>query len=140
MKRTRWRPDTCGCDIEYEWDETVPLASRTHTGVVIHNLCPDHAAATVASAHFALLGDENSRKNVGLGLLKQQAELGESTIVDGETVMQFKAGVTVSWHYNESRVLIVSIFGTSLTAGRQNQIQSAADSLFGAGKVELIWT
>lgn len=33
IKRTTWHPDTCGCVIEYEWDEAAPHQSRVHTGV-----------------------------------------------------------------------------------------------------------
>jgi len=31
LQTTTWSPNTCGCVIIYQWDDSIPEASRTHT-------------------------------------------------------------------------------------------------------------
>lgn len=51
---TRWRPDTCGCVIEYEWDSDDAEETRVHTPVKI-DACPDHPATGDLEADFAAI-------------------------------------------------------------------------------------
>ena len=30
VKTTRWSPDTCGCVLEYSWDDALPQEARVH--------------------------------------------------------------------------------------------------------------
>jgi hypothetical protein len=40
LQVTTWSPNTCGCVISYQWDDTVPQASRTHKFVSVdHTKC-----------------------------------------------------------------------------------------------------
>src|SRR5919109_3126343 len=38
IQTTKWHPDTCGCEIDYQWDDTTPEATRQHTIVAV-NYC-----------------------------------------------------------------------------------------------------
>lgn len=42
-RTTRWKPDTCGCTVDYSWDDAVPEADLVLTCVAVE-LCPDHAS------------------------------------------------------------------------------------------------
>lgn len=43
-KVTRWRPDTCECDVTYSWDTDDPEDVRVHTPNSVTRLCPGHAS------------------------------------------------------------------------------------------------
>ena len=63
IKTTRWRPDTCGCDIEFKWDDSLPEEDRTHTASRVNDACPAHSYAT-PKEHYDALVQENRHKNV----------------------------------------------------------------------------
>ena len=60
LKVTRWSPDTCGCILEYEWDDTKNESERTHTLKNIIKKCPAHHDEPIV---FNTVLDENKRKN-----------------------------------------------------------------------------
>lgn len=69
-KTTTWRPDTCDCELFYEWDTDHPEDVRVHTPVETHphghgtRRCKKHAhLADVNSLHDNVLA-ENRAKNV----------------------------------------------------------------------------
>lgn len=65
IQRTRWRPDTCGCDLVYAWDDALPAAQRVHLGVAAVP-CAMHAGLVdPATIHQAVMG-ENVAKNVAV--------------------------------------------------------------------------
>jgi hypothetical protein len=51
---TRWHPDTCGCEIEYDDDIKV---------VAIHKKCAKHGATADAVTHLDIVLSHNRRKN-----------------------------------------------------------------------------
>ena len=67
MKTTRWSPDTCNCQIEIEWDETVLAENRTHTMKTILR-CDEHIAKPNQEAFTDVMA-ENQSKNKAIGLL-----------------------------------------------------------------------
>ena len=69
IQKTLWSPDTCGCQIEYEWDDTVPQDQRTHTVSLIVKACPIHSHHTDISTHYDDVLGENQSKNKAIGLL-----------------------------------------------------------------------
>lgn len=42
LQVTRWRPDTCGCILEYEWDSDETETQRVHRLVNVVNQCSTH--------------------------------------------------------------------------------------------------
>lgn len=120
-QKTTWRPDTCQCEITYEWDDTLPEALRTHTATEV-KLCDAHKTAPTPSAAFATLMDENQRKNFAWV----------------EIVSRFAASKEedFSFSYDANRVLQINMIGTSALSGAQKTtLQNALNTRFGSGKV-----
>ena len=69
IQKTLWRPDTCDCKIEYQWDDTVPPDQRTHTVSSIVKACPIHSHHTDIATHYDDVLGENQSKNKAIGLL-----------------------------------------------------------------------
>ena len=69
---TRWSPDTCGCQIDYQWDDTVPQDERVHTVSNIVKACPIHAGQLSKESHYAEVVNENQSKNKAIGLILQR--------------------------------------------------------------------
>lgn len=80
MKRKNvWRPDTCGCVIVYEWDDTVPQEERvsvavdsalTSDGNVIYtSRCPAHTQHILKEDLYREALEENISKNHAIGFL-----------------------------------------------------------------------
>lgn len=62
---TKWRPDTCGCEIDYAWDSEAPVENRVHT-LVASIPCLIHENLGYKPndlVHYAAIVDENTRKN-----------------------------------------------------------------------------
>lgn len=69
IQKTLWSPDTCGCQIEYQWDDSVPQDQRVHSVGTIVKACPVHQHHTNKEAHYQDVLDENQSKNKAIGLL-----------------------------------------------------------------------
>lgn len=109
--QTLWRPDTCDCQIVYEWDDNEPEATRVHTPV--HGVtCREHKN-TIGDDHkkrFDIVGDENRRKNLTLGkMLETIPDIRENTEKDPNKppVFKFKEGAEPKWSFDKSRNLVV---------------------------------
>lgn len=131
-QRTRWRPDTCSCSIEYEWDDGDSPDSRVHTVVAVVP-CSDHAGLNLADGGSTVL-DENQRKNKVLALiLEQHPELGEVSLGGGEPALRSDA-VTLSWSGSRrTRTLTVSV--PQLNAVLRGALQPRVDANHGAARV-----
>ena len=128
IKTTTWSPDTCGCEIEYDWDTEVPQASRTHTLKQINRRCPAHSAGTEAVEYAAVI-DENARKNILHGRILD--DFPALTKVDGDGNKDFADGF--SWAFDDHRTLVVTL--PNVPSPVLVNIQALADATFGAGKV-----
>lgn len=117
-KTTRWRPDTCGCIVEYKWDTEVAPEARTHTYSRTIATCPEHAALA-GNALYTEVVSENRRKNLVLGI----AQGIDSAITDEG----------YKWSFDANRVLQASFSGT--TPVTRQQIQDACDLQFGPNRV-----
>ena len=138
IQTTEWRPDTCGCVLYYEWDDTTPSASRVHTPVNSIK-CSFHANQATHSATYNSVLDENSRKNLGL---QTTLDNGPTTLYDLQTdgSRTLKNGINYSWTFTgtaPNRVITVTFTGISLTNAQRNAIQTALNTRFGAGKVTI---
>lgn len=137
-KVTTWRPDTCECELEYDWDTESDLASRVHTIVKIINACSAHSVETDMIKHYDLVLDENGRKNkVYEDILDNVSRLvGEITDVEGNTIKKLKDGTEFSWNFNQTRVLEVTLTGINDT--ERTALQTLADGKFGVNKVLIL--
>jgi hypothetical protein len=118
IQTTRWSPDTCSCVIEYQWDDSVPADTRTHTPATIDKQCARHSGMWLA-AHFNTLTDENPRKNKIIDAILAQLP---SLVLDD-----------ITWAYDAGNVLNIS--SPKFTAAQKVTLQTLANTKFGAGKV-----
>lgn len=122
LRVTRWSPDTCGCIVEYEWDDTKPASERTHSFKNAIKLCEYHKALSGTKAYDEV-SSENTRKNQAFGLVKQikpELELEDYT-----------------WSFDAKRKLKVGFLG-KLNAIEKAAAQAKLDEKFGAGKAEVV--
>lgn len=94
LQKTLWRPDTCGCEIEYSWDDTVAQEDRVHD---LHSIkkCPIHQGDFDATA-YGKVKDENQSKNFAIGLMVK-------------TIAKLDGGQNeIKWRFDENRNVILS--------------------------------
>ncbi len=125
IRTTRWSPDTCGCVVEYSWDDTVAADQRAHTTTrvtpcVAHPNAQQHVGADPFSA-ATVWGDENVGRKSRL-----EARLLAATVIG------LKPG-SYAWFFDAQRVLNVSL--PSLSAAQKQAAQTWCDNNIGAGKV-----
>lgn len=139
LRTTLWTPDTHDCQIELEWDDSVPPESRTHTVKRVLKRDPGHAAKPDAELFSAVL-EENQRRNKTLGwLLDNVASVAEdATDEDGNTFRRLKRGVSVSHSFNAATREMEVTITPPLGAVAKNLIQTFVDNRLGAGKVKFL--
>lgn len=94
IRKNTWKPDTCDCEIEYEWDDSVPQEQRTHTISNVVKACPAHDTHNNKEDHFKSVLDENQSKNRAIGLvLKNHPEIEKAT--------------DVGWRMNPDRSVVI---------------------------------
>lgn len=139
IQKTRWSPDTCQCVYEYEWDDSTPPETRTHTLATIVNACPLHSVLADDTTKYTTVLEENQRKNATLQTVLDNAP---STAIydlqaDGIT-RTLKQTVNYNWNITgtaPNRVLNISFTGITLTTPQRNSIQTILNTKFGSGKV-----
>lgn len=126
LKVTRWSPDTCGCILEYEWDEALEGSDRVHTFKKVVKLCPEHKRLGFqGAATYDQVLSENQGKNRAWGLIMQELNLPHTDINK------------YIWFFDESRQLQVSLT-EPMADGKKQEIQAKLDTLLGAGKAKVV--
>lgn len=69
LNETTWSPDTCGCVIVYEWDDSLPSEERIHTFKRADKVCAAHLSGSPNK--MAVVLEENQRKNIVFGEIKK---------------------------------------------------------------------
>ena len=136
LKITRWSPDTCGCILDYEWDDSLDENSRTHTIKNIIKPCAAHANLSDKTEHYGKVLEENQRKNNLLGAIVENV-VGvseETTQNDDSKVKQLKLGKEYRFSYDDERNLVVELSG--FTNSEKTAVVSLANNLF-PNKVEV---
>lgn len=113
--KNTWRPDTCECVLEYEWDDAEPEAERAHACVRVIVDCGAHgspAARTKAGrgAHFERVLGENRHKNEVLAEIAAVApaeHVEEIDAGDGRKVRVLKN--PHRWRWGEGRALEIDL-------------------------------
>ena len=141
IKITRWSPDTCGCVIDYAWDDAVPENQRTVSFNNIVTKCPAHTILTTNNDVWTAINDENPRKNVARQLLLDNAPNTIYDIIDvSNGTRDFKSGISLNWIWSgtaPNRVLNLTVTGATLTNAQKNTIRNILNTRFGAGKIVL---
>jgi len=137
IKTTRYSPDTCGCVIEYTWDNTTPESTRVHTLDNYITKCPAHVSLATDTDRWNAVFEENPRKNIALeSVLANSPTTALYDTLNG--TRQFKQGINVNFSWSgtaPNRVLTLTITGISLTTNQKNTLRTALDTRFGSGKV-----
>ena len=140
IKTTRWSPDTCGCSIDYQWDDSLPQDQITVTPVGVPTKCAVHNVLGTVPTVFNAVKEENGRKNTTRSLILDN---GPSTLFDTapDGTREFKNGIEMSWSWSgtaPNRVITVTVTGITLTNPQKNAIRNILTNRFGAGKVVLV--
>ena len=141
-KTTRWKPDTCECVLEYEWDIEDMNPNRTHTLKKIVTACPEHTGLTPAQAYSAIKG-ENTTKNQFLKELLDNSDTLRKQEVDAEgspAGFALADGLKYEWSFKgtgANRTLDVEITGKSLTQNEKTTVEQVISQKF-PGKVNLL--
>jgi len=103
--KTRWQPDTCQCDLTYEWDDEVnpPVFEL----VEIHRRCPFHSLITLADG-LGIVGNHNRNKNRIIGKIVET----QSDLID-----------KIQWNYDDNNVLNI-VINYPLTVLQENVVRN----------------
>lgn len=121
---TTWRPDTCGCVLQFEWDPEIPADERIHTPIEHIFTCEVHLEIPAEKKTgdspkehlFNAVMAENQKKNqVMADLLESKDLAGDVLKEDGSTIKAFKAGRTPDWQFDKNRTLKVVLKGLPKT-------------------------
>lgn len=128
---TTWKPDTCECELHYEWDDAVPTEERIHTpveqvtthdGTIVQTTrCRHHEHLTghVSDVHAAV-SSENQNKNRLYALVVETHP--ELTTKDAAGNAILHPG-SFEWLFDERRALVVKVKGinTDQSLALQNE-------------------
>lgn len=120
IKVTRWRPDTCKCCIDFEWDDALPEDLRLHTVHEVINRCPAHAGIADGAKLYWVVLDENQRKNNVFGMAVQRVAFPPDPSL-------------YQWSFDLDRNLRVRFVG--MIAQRKLALQAELNTQYGVGKV-----
>jgi hypothetical protein len=99
IKTTRWRPDTCGCLIEYTWDTDAPAGAKIYTPTFCEP-CRAHLQLATLDGRYAAVVAENTKKNTTI------ARLVDSGVIESAD--------QASWEFSEKRRLSVAVQGVKV--------------------------
>src|SRR3990167_5552023 len=130
LKITRWRPDTCECELEYSWDDIQSENTRVHTIANILKACPAHAGETNKGNHYSKVLGENQRKNIVLGEILKNIPTATRDKVqeDGTTIKELKFGLEYKWSFDIDRNLVIDLVG--FNPAEKAQVKTLTDNLF----------
>jgi hypothetical protein len=105
MSKQIWRPDTCACVFEQEYDYSTKPQTLVSTKAL--TVCPFH------NGDHDLVLDENQTKNKVLGkIIELHPELTVDIIEKGQVVgRELKDTIEYKWSYDQNRNLEVEFVG-----------------------------
>jgi len=124
IKTTTWKPDTCDCIIEYEWDTDTSSSERVHTIKNIIKKCDAHNNIINKTDCFDNVMDENTRKNIFIEEIKKAVPelIEEITQEDGSKKKVFKENYDCKWTFDVDRKLEIELIGFDETA--KNKVEN----------------
>ena len=135
LKTTRWKPDTCRCEIEYEWDTEESPNTRAHNLKRLLKKCPDHAGV-VESKVLATITVENSMKNHILKEILDNNESLREQAYNGSgqpSGFNLKTDLNYEWNFegkDEERTLKVAMNSLQIVIDNQTSSSETADFIF----------
>jgi len=136
IRTTQWSPDTCGCTVDYTWDDTVAQDQRVHTFAAVQVKCAAHAAVADNNL-YAVITDENPRKNRAEGRLLQAfpAKLGMTDPATGDLVLR-PGAYSYQFLATTPRTLELSL--PLLNSTERAAVQTWCDNNLGSGRVVVV--
>lgn len=109
IQTTLWRPDTCDCEIEYTWDDTVAPEVRTHSAKTVKG-CQHHSAGDHLAKYNTVLA-ENQGKNRALKEIADKApeNVKDPVIDESGNVTGYKLKKDPEWSFDENRKLKIKL-------------------------------
>ena len=146
IKTTEWSPDTCDCQIDYEWDDSLPQEQITYNIKFLGKSCNAHKNLLPnAPVTYSCILDENQKKNKSLQLALENAPSQLADIftspVDGSQTVTLKHDIIFTFSFTgtaPNRVLTIQFVGASLNSNQKNSIQNKLNQIFGNGNVVII--
>lgn len=143
IQTTTWSPDTCDCELKYEWDDTKNEDERVHSISFVNRSCNSHRNLLPnAVVTYSCVLDENNKKNKTLQTSLESAPNQLADVFTGEDGVtqyyQLKNNIIFSFSFSgtaPNRVLTVTFIGVTLTNQQKNAIQNKLNNLFGTGNV-----
>ena len=120
INQTTWRPDTCDCEVVYQWDSDVPSEQRIHTFISVKNE-PSHVKFMSPQEKYDVILEENQRKNNAIGEIIKNFPL-----IDSDSI---------SFFYDEQRKLHLLV--PQLKSIEKPSTQGILNAKFGTNKVIL---
>lgn len=111
-RTTRWRPDTCTCILEYQWNDATAPGQQTYTGSAVIYKCPSHSAIP-DNMLYTSLKFENAQKNLIINTVKETMGMSDNDVMLGK----------ISYTFDETRKMEVQVLG--LTTLKKTQTQTA---------------
>ncbi len=95
IKTTRWKPDTCSCVIDYEWDDSISVDSREHTFKRFIKQCSIHQ-----ELDWTKTLQHNQEKNQAIMSIKET--MPELLKADGEFIDNIKP----MWEIKDGKMIV----------------------------------
>ena len=113
IHRNLWRPDTCDCALEYEWDDAQDEATRRHSISRIVQACLAHATVMTAEQHYDIVLAENRQKNRLYGAILDSlpSAVRWREQDDGTTIRELQPGKEFGFSYDAQRRLVLDLKG-----------------------------
>lgn len=139
IRKQLWRPDTCQCQIEEQYDTEIENSSEMSQVIF---KCEAHQSVSDEELYGVLYKNpdgENRVKNLMLKELLENPVLDLSQVKNGAKVL--KDGLDYEWSFEgegKQRKLKINVKGVDLPKKDKDNLKSFADTKFGNGKVEVI--
>lgn len=111
IKKTKWSPDTCKCEVEYSWDNSLPVSEIAITQSGVLKKCEFHQNIN-DNGLFEVLKTENKSKNNLYENLLRNAPSNSVEVVkneEGEDITVFNKGKEPHLYFDEERKLHASL-------------------------------
>lgn len=131
INRNNWKPDTCKCQFEYEWDSSIDSKDRVHTVV---NFIPCVAHINVTDKHLcydAVLKENQLKNKVHKELMLDPDLTIEYVDAMGNFRKRFKQGIQYKWSFDQDRKLNVEIIGVD--AIKKDALKATLEAIFTGG-------
>ena len=127
-----WSPDTCGCQIEFEFDDELPAETRTHTAKRIIKKCEVHSTSDIMDRHdhYDTVLKENQTKNIVHGHFLETFPEHTEDVTDTQnnsTHLMLPSG--------KNRVLHVSFVGANIPQNKKKDWEKKVHDRVGHNKV-----